>query len=55
MQLEEIKALRTSYGVTFSWNEQCEALVERMWKMVYGMIALEYWFIVGREHVVTVR
>ena len=55
MQLEEIKALRTSYGVTFSWNEQCEALVERMWKMIYGMIALEYWFIVGREHVVTVR
>ena len=55
MRLEEIKALRTSYRVTFSWNEQCEALVERMWKMVYGMIALEYWFIVGREHVVTVR
>ena len=55
MRLEEIKALRTSYGVMYSWKKQCEALVERMWKMVYGMIALEYWFIVGREHVVTVR
>ena len=54
MRLEEIKALRTSYGVMYSWKKQCEALVERMWKMVYGMIALE-WFIVGREHVVTVR
>ena len=55
MRLEEIKALRTSYGVMYRWKKQCEALVERMWKMVYGMIALEYWFIVGREHVVTVR
>ena len=36
MRLKEIKALRASYGETYSWNEQCEALVKRMWKMVHG-------------------
>ena len=47
LRLKEIKALKASYGEIYCWNEQCEALVERMWKMVYGMIALEYWFMVG--------
>ena len=37
MRLEEVKALKTSYGELFSWREQCEALVQRMWKMVHGM------------------
>ena len=36
MRLEEIKALRASYGERYSWKEQCKVLVERMWKMVYG-------------------
>ena len=37
MRLEEIKALRASYGKKYSWKEQCEALVEKMWRMVqYG-------------------
>ena len=36
MRLEEIKALKASYGEMYSWEEQCEALVERMWKMVHG-------------------
>ena len=37
MRLEEIKALRACYGEMYSWKEQCEALVKRMWKMSYGM------------------
>ena len=36
MRLEEIKALRTSYGEMYSWQEQCEALVNRLWKMSHG-------------------
>ena len=37
MRLEEIKALRACYGEMYSWKEQCEALVKRMWKMSHGM------------------
>ena len=37
MRLEEIKALRACYGEMYSWKEQCEALVKRMWKMSQGM------------------
>ena len=36
MRLKEVKALKISYGETYSWKEQCKALVERMWKMVHG-------------------
>ena len=36
MRLEEIKTLRTSYGEMYSWKEQCEALVNRLWKMSHG-------------------
>ena len=36
MRLEEIKTLKSSYAEIYSWKEQCEALVERMWKMTYG-------------------
>ena len=35
-RLEEIKMLRTSYEKKFSWKEQCEALVEKMWSLVHG-------------------
>ena len=37
MRLEEIKALRASYGKMYSWKEQCEALVNRLWIMSHGM------------------
>ena len=40
MRLREIKALKASYGEMYSWRKQCDALVERMWKMVHGMIEL---------------
>ena len=36
MRLQEIKSLRASYGEMYSWKEQCEALVKRMWKMGHG-------------------
>ena len=36
MRLQEIKSLRESYGEMYSWKEQCEALVKRMWEMVNG-------------------
>ena len=35
-RLEEIQRLRTSYEDTFSWEKQCEALVQKMWGIVYG-------------------
>ena len=36
MSLQEIQKLRASYGEMYSWREQCEALVNRMWKMGHG-------------------
>ena len=36
MRLEEVKIVKSSYGEMYSWKEQCKALVERMWEMVYG-------------------
>ena len=35
-RLEEIQRLRRSYDERFSWERQCQAVVARMWKMVYG-------------------
>ena len=36
MRLREMKSLRASYGKIYSWREQCEALVNRMWKISHG-------------------
>ena len=41
MRLREIKALRVSYGEMYSWRKQCDALVEKTWKMIHGMIQLD--------------
>ena len=35
-RLEEVQSLRRSYEERFSWDRQCQSLVERMWKMVSG-------------------
>ena len=35
-RLEEIRRLREVYEKKFSWERQCQLLVEKMWKMVYG-------------------
>ena len=40
MRLREIKALKVSYGEMYSWRKQCDALVERTWKMIHGMFEL---------------
>ena len=40
MRLREINALKASYGEMYSWRKQCDVLVERMKKMIYGMIEL---------------
>ena len=42
MRLKEILAVKASYGKMYNWEEQCEALVERMWQMVQGMICTKY-------------
>ena len=36
MRLKEIRALKTSYGEMYNWKEQCDALVERIWRVVHG-------------------
>ena len=36
MRLQEIKSVRESYGEMYSWKEQCETLVNRMWKIYHG-------------------
>ena len=35
-RLQEIQRLRTSYEDTFSWERQCETLVQKMWQLVHG-------------------
>ena len=35
IRLEEVKTLKSCYGEVYSWKEQCKALVESIWKMVY--------------------
>ena len=35
-RLEETRRLREVYEERFSWKRQCQLLVEKMWKMVYG-------------------
>ena len=35
-RLQEIQRLRTSYEDTFSWEKQCDALVQKMWGIVHG-------------------
>ena len=35
-RLQEIQTLRASYEERYNWEEQCGALVEKMWNMVQG-------------------
>ena len=36
--LKETKMLKESYGSEYCWKTQCEELVDRLWKMVYGKV-----------------
>ena len=42
MRLEEAKALRESYKERYSWEEQCRALVKKMWRMVDGKVSISF-------------
>ena len=35
-RLQEIQTLRTKYEEKFSWEKQCQDLVDNMWKLVTG-------------------
>ena len=35
-RLQKVQRLRTSYEEKFSWEKQCEALIEKMWSLVHG-------------------
>ena len=39
MVLEESKILKERYSEKYCWKEQCEGLVDRLWKMVYGKVS----------------
>ena len=36
--LEEIEMLKEHYSKRYCWKTQCEELVDRLWKMVYGKV-----------------
>ena len=36
-RLDEVKALRGSYGERYSWSKQCKHLIEKMFKLLDGM------------------
>ena len=37
--LEESKTLKKHYSERYSWKAQCEELVDRLWKIVYGKLS----------------
>ena len=39
-RLKDIQQLRSSYEGKFSWEKQCDSLVEKMWDLVHGEIVL---------------
>ena len=39
--LRENKMLKEHYSKEYSWRTQCEELVDRLWKMVYGKVFLK--------------
>ena len=43
-RLQEIQILRSSYEQRYSWEDQCGALVEKMWSMVKGEWFVKYYY-----------
>ena len=39
-RLQEVQTLRTCYEVTYSWEKQCEALVQKMWNLIHGKVRM---------------
>ena len=48
-RLQDVQALRTSYEAKYNWEEQCGALVEKMWSMVQGNIFASFVPTVSKE------
>ena len=46
---QDVQALRTSYEAKYNWEEQCGALVEKMWSMVQGNIFASFVPTVSKE------
>ena len=44
MILQENKILKEHYGKAYCWKKQCEELVDRLWKMVYGKVSPCFYF-----------
>ena len=46
-RLGEMTSIRESYKKKFSWREQCANLVEKLWKMVHGivLICISYFYV----------
>ena len=36
-QLDEVTVVQDSYGKRYSWSKQCKGLIEKMFKLAYGM------------------
>ena len=49
--LDESKSLKESYGKEYSWKKQCEELVDRLLKMVYGKV----WPLFSLKFLIVVR
>ena len=51
MVLEESKILKERYSKKYCWKKQCEELVDRLWKMVYGKVSPLFSFklLISRE------
>ncbi|CAH3157480.1 unnamed protein product [Pocillopora meandrina] len=41
-RLQDIQQLRSSYEEKFSWEKQCDSLVEKMWDIVHGENVLNF-------------
>ena len=41
-RLQDIQQLRSSYEEKFSWEKQCDSLVEKMWDIVHGQNVLNF-------------
>ena len=41
-RLQDIQLLRSSYEEKFSWEKQCDSLVEKMWDIVHGQNVLNF-------------
>ena len=46
-RLQDIQQLRSSYDEKFSWEKQCDNLVEKMWDIIHGENVLNILSVLG--------